>query len=89
MDGLLVAEKLLRVVDLLKADIEKINLENDHECALLEHRIIGLETSLSDHEGRIRVMQSGVMSFKVWSGFSSICAVILSLLALFRAVIGG
>lgn len=89
MDGLLVAEKLLRVVDLLKADMEKIHLENDHVCALLEHKIIKLEECNQDHEERIRVMQSGVMSFKVWSGLANICAVILSLLALLRAIVGG
>lgn len=89
MDGLLVAEKLLRVVDLLKADMEKIHLENDHECALLEHKIIQLEECNQDHEARIRVMQSSVISFKMWSGLSSICAVILSMIALLRSIVGG
>ena len=88
MEGLLIAEKLLRVVDLLKADIEKIDLELDHECALLEHRIIGLEDGQRDHEERIRSMQSGVISLKIWGGLSSVCAVILSLLALIRAMVG-
>jgi hypothetical protein len=81
--------KFKHTIDLLRAETAKLRAEKDHEKELYELRIKQLETDQEDHERRIRTMQDGVTSFKVWSGLANGGAGLLSLMALFRTISGG
>ena len=85
----LVLTKFKHTIDLLRAETDKLRAEKDHEKALYELRIKQLERDQEDHEKRIRTMQEGVTSFKVWSGLANGGAGLLSLMALFRTISGG
>ncbi len=85
----LVLSKFKHTIDLLRAETEKLRAEKNHEKTLYELRIKQLELDQEDHERRIRVMQEGVTSFKVWSGLANGGAGFVSLLALFRTISGG
>ena len=85
----LVLTKFKHTIDLLRAETDKLRAEKNHEKEIYELRIKQLERDQEDHEKRIRTMQEGVTSFKVWSGLANGGAGILSLLALFRTVSGG
>jgi hypothetical protein len=85
----LVLSKFKHTIDLLRAETETLRAEKNHEKTLYELRINQLELDQEDHEKRIRVMQEGVTSFKVWSGLANGGAGFVSLLALFRTISGG
>ncbi len=85
----IVLAKFKHTIDLLRAETDKLRAEKDHEKELYELRIKQLERDQEDHEKRIRSMQDGVTSFKVWSGLANGGAGFVSLLALFRTVSGG
>lgn len=85
----LVLTKFKRTIDLLRAETAKLRAEKDHEKELYELRIKQLEKDQEDHKKRIRLMQEGVTSFKVWSGLANGGAGFVSLLALFRTISGG
>lgn len=85
----LIAEQLRHTIDLLRAELNAVKAEQSHERNLFQHRIIALEKSKDDHENRLRSLQDGVTSFKVWSGLANGGASLISLLALFRTIIGG
>jgi hypothetical protein len=94
----LVLTKFKHTIDLLRAENEKLRAEKDHEKTLYELRLSKIEEDQEDHETRIRSMQEGVTSFKVWSGLANGGAGLISLMAsvcffprqaLFRTISGG
>lgn len=85
----LVLTKFKHTIDLLRAENAKLKTEKDHERTLYELRLQKLEDDQKDHETRIRTMQDGVTSFKVWSGLANGGAGLVSLMALFRTISGG
>lgn len=85
----LIAEQLRHTIDLLRAELNAIKAEQKHKSEFYEHRITSLEDSDKDHETRLRSLQDGVTSFKVWSGLANGGASIVSLFALFRSIFGG
>ena len=84
----LIAEQLRHTIDLLRAELHAIKAEQLHEKQIFEHRISQLEKVEEDQETRLRSLQDGVTSFKVWSGLANGGASLISLLALFRTIVG-
>ncbi|MEW5870719.1 MAG: hypothetical protein AB1894_15710 [Chloroflexota bacterium] len=84
----LIAEKLRRMVDNLKADNAALRVELAHLRELTNHRLAALEASKADHENRIRSLQDGVTTFKTWSGLASGGSSILSIIAFVKALFG-
>jgi len=85
----LIAEQLRHTIDLLHAELSAVKARAQHDRELLIHRIAELEKAREDHESRIRSMQDGVTSFKVWSGLASGGSSVVAIAALVRAVLGG
>jgi len=85
----LVAERLVHALDLLRAEIKTIGVELDHQKELNEFRLTSLEKCKEDHENRIRSLQDGVTSFKVWSGLGNAGAGILSIFAIIKSIGSG
>ena len=67
----LIAERLSHAITRLQSAIR-----------MSEHRITSLEKITDDHEQRIRNATEGVTQFKAMITFISVCATILSILAL-------
>ena len=70
-DAELVAEQLRHTIDLLRAEIASNKIELAHQKEIYDRRIVELEKDRDDHETRIRSLQDGVTTFKVWSGLVS------------------
>jgi len=85
----LVAERLVHALDLLRGEIRTISAELAHQEELNENRLTRLEKAEDDHETRIRSLQDGVTSFKVWSGLGNAGAGILSVVAIIRTSLLG
>jgi hypothetical protein len=85
-DSALVAEQLRHTLDLLQADLEGLRKQAEHDHALLDLRVTSLEHSRDDHETRIRSIQDGVTSFKVWSSLANGGSGLVSLAALLRTL---
>jgi hypothetical protein len=85
----LVLTKFKHTIDLLRAENDKLRAEKNHEKEIYELRLSKLEDDQQDHEIRIRSMQDGVTTFKVWSGLANGGAGLISLTALFRTISGG
>ncbi len=84
----LIAEQLAHTIDLLKAEVERVKAKQEHDREILLHRIAELESSKLDHETRIRSLQDGVTSFKVWSGLASGGSSAVSIVAILRTILG-
>jgi hypothetical protein len=84
-EGELIAEQLKHTIDLLNARIDGLASELAHQKELASHRLGSLEDGQKDHETRIRGLQDGVTSFRVWSGLANGGASIISLIAFFKA----
>lgn len=82
----LVAEQLRHAIDLLRGEIQALRVELQHERDLSGQRLAALEKAAADHEDRLRTVQEGVTSFKVWSGLANGGAGLMSLVALFRTM---
>jgi hypothetical protein len=85
----LMAVQMKRIIDLLQADLDSIQVTADHRQELIEHRLRALEELARDHETRIRSTTDGVVQFKVWSGLAAGGSGIFSLMALIKAFTGG
>ena len=70
-EGALVAEQLRHTLDLLNAELEALRQGAEHERAILDLRVTSLEHSRDDHEARLRNIQDGVTSFKVWTSLGN------------------
>jgi hypothetical protein len=88
-DGELIAEQLRHTIDLLNARIDSLANELAHQKELNAHRLDALEKCEEDHEDRIRGLQDGVTSFRVWSGLANGGASIVSIIAFVKAFVGG
>ena len=84
----LIAQQMKHTIDLLRFEIESLKAEVAHNRQMTDHRLGELETCSDDHETRLRALQDGVTSFKVWSGLSNAGTSVLSLIALFRTFFG-
>ena len=82
----LIAEQLSHTIDLMRAELKEIRMEQEHQRELFENRIKALEDCKGDHELRIRSLQDGVTSFKVWSGLVNGGTTVVSVLALMRTI---
>jgi hypothetical protein len=85
----LVAERLGRAVDLLRAEIAELRAAQAHDRELCDQRLGALEHQGEDHEARLRTATDGVTQFKVWSGLASGGSGLLSLAAFLRSFFGG
>lgn len=85
----LITEQLRHTLDLLKAELDALNRQALHDREMAIHRITQLEENQRDHEARLRALQDGVTSFKVWSGLASGGSSLVALIALLRAILGG
>jgi hypothetical protein len=85
----LLGEQLRHMIDLLKADIEALERERRHDRELYDRRIAHLEQEREDHEQRIRSLQDGAVTFKVWSGLANGGSGLVAIAALIRAWFGG
>lgn len=85
----LIAEKLGRTIDLLRAEINALRAAQVHDRELIDRRLSYLESQASDHEQRLRITGDGVTQFKVWSGLTSGGSGLLSLAAFLRTFFGG
>ncbi len=85
----LVAEQLRHAVDLLRADIQALRQDLQHERELSSYRLAALEEQARDHETRLRSATDGVTAFKVWSGLLAGGSGLMSLAAVLRAFFGG
>jgi hypothetical protein len=88
-EGELIAEQLRHTIDLLNARIDGLASELVHQKELSAHRLSSLEDGQKDHETRIRGLQDGVTSFRVWSGLANGGASIMSIIAFVKAFMGG
>ena len=84
----LIAQQMKHTIDLLRFEIESLKAEAAHNRQMTDHRLGELEARSDDHETRLRTLQDGVTSFKVWSGLSNAGTSVLSLIALFRTFFG-
>jgi hypothetical protein len=89
LEGELIAEQLKHTIDLLNARIDSLASELVHQKELSSHRLGSLEEGRKDHETRIRGLQDGVTSFRVWSGLANGGASIMSIIAFIKAFISG
>lgn len=89
LEGELIAEQLKHTIDLLNARIDGLASELAHQKELSGHRLGTLEDGQKDHETRIRGLQDGVTSFRVWSGLANGGASIMSIIAFVKAFVGG
>jgi len=81
--------ELRHMVSLLKAEVNKLEVELGHEHEMVEHRLVQLEKREEDHETRIRSATEGVTQFKMWTGLASGGSGIMALVALIKAFFGG
>ena len=84
----LIAQQMKHTIDLLRFEIETLKAETVHSRQMTDHRLQALEACTKDHEARLRTLQDGVTSFKVWSGLSNAGTSVLSLIALLRTFFG-
>lgn len=84
----LIAEQFRHMVDLIRADLAGMQKELEHLKEMDERRLEALEKCKDDHEERIRSLQDGVTTFKVWSGLANGGSTILAIIAFVKAFIG-
>jgi len=85
----LIAERLGRAIDLLRAELGALRSEVAHNSSFSSHRLDSLEKIAADHETRLRSATDGVTQFKVFSGLASGGSGLMSLIALLKAYLGG
>ena len=85
----LLTAQLRHAIDLLRGDINRLHAELDHYKELTSHRLAQLEKDNDDHEQRLRTVTDGVSQFKTIAGLASGGSTIASIIALFKAWLGG
>ena len=86
-EGALIAEKLKRTIDRLEMENQRLKAEKDSELQMVNLKLDALIVAKNDHEQRIRSLQDGVVSFKVWSGLTTGGAGFISIVALVRTFV--
>ena len=84
----LLAEQLRHTIDLMKAEVSAVKRQAEYDRELMVHRIQQLEEARKDHESRLRTLQDGATTFKVWSGLASGGSSVMSLAALIKTFFG-
>ena len=85
----LLAEQLRHMIDLLRTDIEALERERRHDREIYDRRLVQLEEDRKDHETRLRSLQDGATTFKVWSGLTTGGSSLVAIAALIKAWFGG
>lgn len=85
-DTPLIAEQLHHAIDLLRADIARIETAQKHADQLTDRRLEALERQAFDFENRIRLLQESATQFKLLSSLA-IGGGLLSLINLVRSLI--
>jgi hypothetical protein len=85
----LFAEQMRHAIDLLRAEVDGLRALHNHDMEMSKHRLNSLETSVRDHELRIRADTDGVTQFKMWAGLASGSSGLMALAALIRSFFGG
>lgn len=70
----LIAEQMKHALDLMRADIDTLRVQQAHNQKMTDHRLTLAEKNLLDHETRLRANTDGVTQFKLWSGTSGLIA---------------
>jgi predicted RNase H-like nuclease (RuvC/YqgF family) len=90
----LIIEQLARMKDQINARIDRMEETIKHQAQLQDTRLVSvtgeiqsLRKMLDDHETRIRSVNDGVTSFKVFSGLASGGSSVLSVVSLLRALL--
>ena len=84
-EGRLIAEKLLHMIDLLKAENQQLRDQIEHDRQVADLRLASLERWSVDSEARLRAVSDGVTQFKVLAGLAT-GGGLLSLIALVRTL---
>lgn len=85
----LIAEQLRHTMDLLRADLNALRQEQQHDIELCLHRLNQLEEARRDHESRIRSLTDGVTAFKVWTGLANGSSGLMAIAAFVKSWLGG
>jgi hypothetical protein len=85
----LLAEQLRRTIDNMRSELDAVKAGAAHDRELMLHRIKELEGARNDHETRIRSLQDGATTFRVWSGLASGGSSVISLAAFLKVMFGG
>ncbi len=85
----LFAEQMRHALDLLRAEVDALRALHNHDMDMCTHRLNSLETTVRDHELRIRADTDGVTQFKMWAGLASGSSGLMALAALIRSFFGG
>ena len=85
----LFAEQMRHALDLLRAEVDSLRARHEHDVEMVNHRLGSLETTIRDHEMRIRTDTDGVIQFKMWAGLASGGSGVMALAALIRSFFGG
>ena len=76
-------------LDLLRADLDGLQVRLAHQDEMNSHRLKLLEGIANDHEARLRTATDGVTQFKMWTGLVSGSAGLAALTALVKSFLGG
>jgi hypothetical protein len=85
----LITEQMKHAIDLIRADMDLIQTQLEHQNEINGHRLKTLENRCEDHEARLRSVTDGVTSFKVWTGLASGSAGLTALAVLVKSFLGG
>jgi hypothetical protein len=85
----LFAEQMRHALDLLRAEVDALRAQHNHDRDMANLRLTSLETAVHDHELRIRSDTDGVTQFKMWAGLASGGSGLMALAALIRSFLGG
>jgi hypothetical protein len=85
----LLSEQMSHALDLLRADLDGLQVRLAHQDDMSSHRLSLLEDTAADHEERLRTVSDGVTQFKMWTGLVSGSAGLAALTALLKSFLGG
>jgi len=84
----LIAEQVMHAITLMRADINAIRAQVNHNREMDERRLFTLEKCTDDHETRIRAATDGVTQFKMWSSLVSGGSFLTAIAALLKSFLG-
>lgn len=86
--NLLLVEQIKHAIDLLRADLNSLELRLEHADQLSRQRLQALEKCSADVEGRLREVSDTVTQLKVLTSLTGSGSSLLSLAALLKAFLG-
>ncbi len=84
----LLAEQLRHTIDLLKAELDTLEIRLEHTTRMMEQQLADLEKMAADHEQHLRTVSDGVTQLKVYSSLMSGSSSVLSIAALVKSFFG-